>query len=130
MYTQRMTNHRYSLPALVMIIVFTVSGCTSLQFVPLSADSITTEISKGDKVVVKTLDEKMHEFEVIRITDTALYGDQTSILFSDMIKLQVERTETTKTILVVVGIVAAAAAAAAGGGGYGGSDGSGGSGGY
>jgi len=110
--------------ALIVTVIFTITGCTSLHVIELSAAAIQSRISQGDKVVVVTNDGKKHALEVTKVTHTSLYAGQTSIPFTDMTQLQVKRSDTTKTVLLVVGIVAIAAAAGGeGGGGSGGGGG-------
>jgi len=102
--------------AMVMVVVFVVSGCSSLHMVAITAEDIGRDVVSGDNVVVQTHDGTQHEFKVARVSENALLGDDVAINFSDMAKLQVKKNDTTKTVLLVLGIVAVAVATGSSGG--------------
>ena len=112
--------------ALLTVVAFLTTGCTSLQNVPLSQNGQSVQrpdIKAGESVVVTKKDGTKQKFKVSKVEDDALVGQNVRISYADMASLEAQRTDGTpgkKALIiggVVLGVVAIAAAASGGGGG-------------
>lgn len=114
--------------ALLTVIAFLTTGCTSLQNVPLSQSGQSAQrpdIKAGESVVVTKKDGTKQKFKVLKVEDDALVGQDVRISYADMSSLEAQRSDgapSNKALLIgglVLGAVAIAAAAGSGGSGGG-----------
>ena len=114
--------------ALLTVVAFLATGCTSLQNVPLSQNGQSVQrpdIKAGESVVVTKKDGAKQKFKVLKVEDDALVGQNVRINYADMASLEAQRADgspSKKALIiggVVLGIAAIAAAAGSGGGGGG-----------
>jgi hypothetical protein len=114
--------------ALLTLSTFLMTGCTSLQNVPLARGGQGVErpdIKAGESVVVTRNDGTKRKFKVLKVEDDALVGHDVRVNFADMSSLEAQRADAAqgkKALLIggaVLGAVAIAVAAGSGGGGGG-----------
>jgi hypothetical protein len=114
--------------ALITVLAFLVSGCTTLENVPLTHSDQhinRPDIKVGESVVVTKKDHSKQKFIVTSVDSDALVGKDARVGFDDMASLDVQHGEgmSKHKILIVgltvLGVVAIAAAAGGGGGGGG-----------
>jgi uncharacterized protein YcfL len=114
--------------ALLTVVAFLTTGCTSLQNVPLSQNGQSVQrpdIKAGESVVVTKKDGVKQKFKVLKVEDDALVGENVRTRYSDMASLEAQRADgapSKKALIigaVVLGVVAIAAAGSSGGGGGG-----------
>jgi hypothetical protein len=103
--------------ALLTVVSFLTTGCTSLQSVQRS------DVKAGETVVVTKNDGTKQKFKVLKVEDDALVGQNVRINNADIASLEEQRAtgEPSKKALLIGGLVlgAVAIAAASGGGGSG-----------
>ena len=113
--------------ALLSVLAFLSTGCTSLQPVALNPSGTTIarpDVKSGESVVVTKKDGTKQTFTVLQVEDNALVGHNTRVPYTDMSSLEVKRADgsSNKTALivgaVVLGVAGIAAASGGGGGGH------------
>ena len=115
--------------ALLTVVAFLTTGCTSLQNVPLSQNGQSVQrpdIKAGESVVVTKKDGKKQKFKVLKVEDDALVGQNVRISYADMASLEAQRADgsPSKKALIIGGavlgavVIAVAAGSGGGGGGY------------
>jgi uncharacterized protein YcfL len=115
--------------ALLTVVAFLTTGCTSLQNVPLSQNGQSVQrpaINAGESVVVTKKDGTKQKFKVSKVEDDALVGQNVRISYADMASLEAQRSDGTpsKKALIIGGavlgavVIAVAAGSGGGGGGY------------
>lgn len=66
------------------------AGCASKKAIDAgSTESIIAGVNKGDNVRITTKSDVVHKFEVTKITNKALYGDNARVVYDDMAKVEV-----------------------------------------
>ena len=115
--------------ALLTVVAFLTTGCTSLQNVPLSQNGQSVQrpdIKAGESVVVTKKDGAKQKFKVLKVEDDALVGQNVRISYADMASLEAQRADgsPSKKALIIGGavlgavVIAVAAGSGGGGGGY------------
>ena len=115
--------------ALLTVVAFLTTGCTSLQNVPLSQNGQSVQrpdIKAGESVVVTKKDGAKQKFKVLKVEDDALVGQNVRINYADMASLEAQRADgsPSKKALIIGGavlgavVIAVAAGSGGGGGGY------------
>jgi len=97
--------------ASLTIIVFILSGCTTLRPVELSQPVIQERITAGDliktgdRVQITTIDGKVHALKVISINDGTIKGKNIEIAVNDIMQVEKRKISTVKTVFLVVGVL-------------------------
>jgi hypothetical protein len=97
------------LKALVPLIVAKnlvwVSGCTSMQSVPMPGTQRVPAVTVGEEVSVTRVDGQKLRFKVTAVEPDALVGTQVRVRYQDIAKLEVRRHDRneTGTVVAVVG---------------------------
>ncbi len=115
--------------ALLTVVAFLTTGCTSLQNVPLSQNGQSVQrpdVKAGESVVVTKKDGAKQKFKVLKVEDDALVGQNVRISYADMASLEAQRADgsPSKKALIIGGavlgavVIAVAAGSGGGGGGY------------
>lgn len=87
-----MSAFRNALIALPLALgLMTTAGCfaKSKAIDPSSTESIIAGVNKGDNLRITTKSDVVHKFEVTKITNKALYGDNARVVYDDMAKVEV-----------------------------------------
>lgn len=86
-----MSAFRHALIALPLAFgLLTGAGCASKKAIDASStESIIAGVNKGDNVRVTTKSDVVHKFAVTKITNKALYGENTRVVYEDMAKVEV-----------------------------------------
>jgi len=115
--------------ALLTVVAFLTTGCTSLQNVPLSQNGQSVQrpdIKAGESVVVTKKDGAKQKFKVLKVEDDALVGQDVRVSYADISSVEEQRANGTpsKKALIIGGavlgavVIAVAAGSGGGGGGY------------
>lgn len=92
--------------ALILIIVFLFSGCTSLSPVELSPQVLQAKIATGeilqpgDRIKLVTVDGLHHEFRVTAISETSIEGTDINIPLEQIVALESRNFSGGKTALL------------------------------
>jgi hypothetical protein len=95
----------------MVIIVFLVSGCTTLRPIELSQSAIQQRISsgdllyQGDRVEITTNDGKHYEFKVVSVADGYLKGKDVEIPIKDISLVEKRETSVGKTAVLAGAIL-------------------------
>jgi hypothetical protein len=110
-----------------LVAVSYLSGCSTLQSVPLAPSSGKPAVEVGESVVVTTKSGQKKSFTVTSVETDALVGANSRVSYAEIERLEVKRggemTPGKRGLLIgaaVLGVIAVAAAAGGGGGGSGG----------
>ncbi len=89
------------------VLIITVTGCTTLRPVNLTADEIPQQISsgellkRGDHVVIQTRDWRTHEFDITSLSGVAIGGEHESIPVDQIHSIEKRELNANKTLLLV-----------------------------
>jgi hypothetical protein len=103
------------------IVIFLVSGCTTLRPVELSQSTLQARISSGElirpgeRVLIVTQDGKQYEFKVISIGDGYVKGKDVEIPVKDIELIEQRKVSIGKTALLLGSILLIILTAVAGG---------------
>lgn len=92
---------------LSLLIVFPLNGCTVLQPVEGGNDRLSTKIkaqsliNKGDRVEIRTIDNREYRFRVQDIDDDFVRGDAVSVRIDEIANLSVRRFSRQRTVALV-----------------------------
>jgi hypothetical protein len=92
--------------AFFTIIVFILSGCTTLRPIELSRSQVQEGISHGDlvhagdNVKIITNDGKQHQFKVISVSDGYVKGEAVEIPIKDIDLIEKRRVSIGRTALL------------------------------
>ena len=94
-----------------LIIIFIITGCTSMRSVELSPEQLQARISagelinEGDKVKIVTTEGITHQFVVTDINDATIVGDNIEVPIVDIIALRTKEFSGGKTAGLAGGTV-------------------------
>lgn len=88
--------------AVVSLICFSLSACSSLNEVKLDSQSISSYI--GEKVKVTTISGEQMEFQVERATEQQIEGEGQLVKIEDIQMLEVEEFSPLKSISLSAGL--------------------------
>lgn len=81
----------------VALSLFAVGGCASKKAIDASSpESIIAGVNKGDNVKITTKNDVVHKFEVTKITNKALYGQNARVVYEDMARVEVVKKDKEK----------------------------------
>jgi len=101
--------------AAIITFCFFLTGCVSLQGVPMPPPGQKPAVEVGEKVEVTTRDSRTLRFKVTAVEPDALVGKDVRVGYSEITSLQAERADAAQTgliVWIVLGIVAVVAVAA------------------
>jgi hypothetical protein len=91
------------------------ASCASHTAVYPEPVNIQSVIKPGDTVKIVTKDNKETEFLVVEVTDEAIVGENETVLFADITKLEEETVSAGENFLIITIMTLGAAAEGAGG---------------
>lgn len=106
---------------LAFVIAFPLNGCTIYQPVDGDDDNLPSRIragqliSEGDRVEIRTIDDREYRFRVLGVDDDVVRGKAVSVPIDDIADLSVRRYSGQRTaalVVVIVGIAVAVSYAA------------------
>lgn len=66
------------------------AGCASKKVIDAtSPEAVIAGVNKGDNVRITTRNDVVHTFVVTKITNKALYGQNSRVVYEDMAKIQI-----------------------------------------
>ena len=74
--------------ALIALMMLSLAGCSSLQTVDATPDSMTSKLSIGDNLIVTTRDGQQHEFVLLDIEEDFLVGKNERVATKDIVKVE------------------------------------------
>lgn len=103
----------------VVCVSLAMTGCMTLQPLPVDSKHLSSALNAGDKVEVVTTKGQQLEFAVEKIDEQGVHGGGQHVAYGDIRSISRKQISAGRTALVVLGVVAAGALAAGGGGGGG-----------
>jgi len=79
--------------AILVSVSIILTGCASLQGVPVPRTKERAAVKVGERVEITTRGEGTKKFKVEEVTDEGLAGEGTRVAYADMTSLQVERSD-------------------------------------
>lgn len=98
---------------LSFIIVFPLNGCTIVEPVASGDGNLPSRIraenliSEGDRVEIRTVDDREYQFEVVAVDDDIVRGKAVSVRIDDIAELSVRRFSGQRTAALVVVVIGA-----------------------
>ena len=92
---------------LVVLGIFLLTACTSLQPIEKSPTVIQTQIqegnllSVGNRVKIIDVNGRGHEFKITKISNTHLFGKSSSLAIKDIANLQVKEVSSGKSAFAI-----------------------------
>lgn len=100
-------------PVVLVLFVFLLGGCTSLQPVDLSSGELREQVrageiaQPGDRISVTTEDGKTQTIEVTEVTNDDVRSSNSNVPIDTIVTMRTKQTDTTRSVLAVAGSVAA-----------------------
>lgn len=95
--------------AIVMLVVTTITGCSTMQRVPTpNATIVSSEVEVGDRVEITRINGRKLKFKVTQISPSGVTGKNSFVAYADMRALSVRKAghgDALKQIAGIVGIV-------------------------
>jgi len=107
---------RKELAVFFLMVAMIATSCASYVKVHPEPINIQSVVKPGDTVKMVTKDNREIEFVVVEVSDEAIIGENETVNFRDISKLEEMSVSAGKNVLVIIGISAGAAAGAAAGG--------------
>ena len=112
-----MNNKNLRSIAAAALAILTLSGCASLQYVPVNRskpEELRSQLAVGETVVIRMVNGDRHEFRVVALEDHAIVGKHERVAYRDIDLIEVKYTDYKATALTA-GAVAALAVVVVGG---------------
>ena len=109
---------------LTFIVLFPLNGCTITQAVEGGNESLPSKIraqnliNGGDRVEIRTIDDREYRFKVLEVDDETVRGESVSIRIDEIADLSVRRFSGQRTVGLVVATLGLVIIAAVGGSNY------------
>jgi len=111
---ESMIFHKY-FSLMVLVVSLIAASCASHTAVYPEPVNIQSVIKPGDTVKIVTKDNEETSFVVIEVTDEAIVGENQTVLFTDITKLQEQTVSAGENFLIITIMTVGAGAEAAGG---------------
>jgi len=93
-----------------LIVAMIATSCASYVKVHPERINIQSVLKQGDTVKIVTKDNREIEFIVVEVSDEAIIGENETVLFTDISKLEEMSVSAGENVLIIIGFTAGAAA--------------------